>query len=130
MTLSETGKIDPYKRHQKGLSMADLHPSIKGYCACGCGVALTGRKRRWADQSHADKLLTEFQIIKGDTGVIRNVLFEIDQGHCKKCGEFDLDWEADHIIPVHKGGGGCTLENFQTLCIKCHKEKTKIQAKK
>lgn len=30
-------------------------------------------------------------------------------------------WEADHIIPVVKGGGESTdLNNFRTLCIECH----------
>lgn len=34
-------------------------------------------------------------------------------------------WEADHIKAVSEGGGGCGLENFQTLCIPCHKWKTR-----
>ncbi|MFN9295662.1 MAG: HNH endonuclease [Planctomyces sp.] len=32
--------------------------------------------------------------------------------------------EVDHIIPLHQGGPD-TLSNSQTLCIKCHQEKTK-----
>ena len=39
-------------------------------------------------------------------------------------------WEADHIDPVFKGGGQCGLENIQTLCIKCHKIKSKGERKK
>jgi len=35
-------------------------------------------------------------------------------------------WDADHILPVKFGGGCCSLQNIQTLCIKCHKEKTKL----
>lgn len=31
----------------------------------------------------------------------------------------------DHIIPVHQGGGCAWLNNYQFLCEKCHKEKTK-----
>lgn len=30
----------------------------------------------------------------------------------------------DHIIPVHKGGGGCWLNNYQLLCEECHKIKS------
>lgn len=30
-------------------------------------------------------------------------------------------WDADHIIPVKKGGGKCGLDNLRTLCISCHK---------
>ena len=39
-------------------------------------------------------------------------------------------WEADHIIPVAEGGGECGLENYQTLCLKCHKAKTAEQARR
>ncbi len=33
-------------------------------------------------------------------------------------------WEAHHIIPVSQGGGLCGLENYQTLCVLCHKKET------
>lgn len=33
-------------------------------------------------------------------------------------------WDADHIRPVVQDGGGCGLENMQTLCLWCHREKT------
>lgn len=29
-------------------------------------------------------------------------------------------WQADHIVPVYKGGGLCDLDNFRTLCTVCH----------
>lgn len=38
-------------------------------------------------------------------------------------------WEADHIIPVALGGGQCGLENYQTLCVQCHQEKTTREAR-
>jgi 5-methylcytosine-specific restriction protein A len=37
-------------------------------------------------------------------------------------------WDADHIVPVVEGGGECDLDNFRTLCLKCHKEQTKLLA--
>lgn len=37
-------------------------------------------------------------------------------------------WDADHILPVEEGGGACGLDGYQTLCVWCHKEKTKKQA--
>jgi len=37
-------------------------------------------------------------------------------------------WEADHIVPVVDGGGCCGLDNYQTLCIRCHKADTKALA--
>jgi HNH endonuclease len=40
-----------------------------------------------------------------------------------KEGDF---WQADHIVAVAEGGGGCGLDNLQTLCTPCHHEETKI----
>lgn len=30
-------------------------------------------------------------------------------------------WQVDHIQPVYRGGGQCSLDNLQTLCTVCHK---------
>ncbi|NXJ97182.1 ZRAB3 endonuclease, partial [Corythaixoides concolor] len=38
-------------------------------------------------------------------------------------------WQVDHIKPVYSGGGQCSLENLQTLCTLCHRERTAKQAK-
>ncbi|XP_069717641.1 DNA annealing helicase and endonuclease ZRANB3 isoform X2 [Phaenicophaeus curvirostris] len=38
-------------------------------------------------------------------------------------------WQVDHIQPVYDGGGQCSLENLQTLCTLCHRERTAQQAK-
>ncbi|XP_058157071.1 DNA annealing helicase and endonuclease ZRANB3 isoform X2 [Dasypus novemcinctus] len=40
-----------------------------------------------------------------------------------------LFWQVDHIKPVYSGGGQCSLDNLQTLCTVCHKERTARQAK-
>lgn len=39
-------------------------------------------------------------------------------------------WHADHIIPVSHGGGECTLDNIQTLCVGCHQLKTQEDMKR
>ena len=33
---------------------------------------------------------------------------------------------VEHIVPVHRGGGGCWLGNYQLMCEDCHKRKTKL----
>jgi len=38
-----------------------------------------------------------------------------------KEGDF---WQADHIVAVAEGGGGCGLENLRTLCTPCHQNET------
>lgn len=37
-------------------------------------------------------------------------------------------WDSDHILAVWEGGGLCPLSNYQTLCLLCHKAKTKEDA--
>jgi 5-methylcytosine-specific restriction protein A len=34
-------------------------------------------------------------------------------------------WDVDHVLEVAAGGGSAGLDNLQTLCVKCHKAKTK-----
>ncbi|XP_033837067.1 DNA annealing helicase and endonuclease ZRANB3 isoform X1 [Periophthalmus magnuspinnatus] len=38
-------------------------------------------------------------------------------------------WQVDHITPVYSGGGQCSLDNLQTLCTVCHRQRTAQQAK-
>ena len=46
-------------------------------------------------------------------------------GICARTGRVNRSmWDADHIVPVVKGGGGCGLENYRTLCQPCHKGET------
>lgn len=118
--------INRSKRYQKGLALEHIFPSQKGECACGCGNQLPPSKRKWFSNDCRKDALNHFYIVKGDTQVIRENLFLRDKGFCRCCGVYDQHWEADHILPVQKGGGGCTLENLQTLCRDCHKEKTAI----
>ena len=116
--------IDKYSRYQSRLAIGDLYPSIEGNCACGCGRKLEGKKRKWFSKECRTNAVRNYFIIKGDTDVIRNTLFNMDMGFCRECGAYSEDWEADHILSVRMGGGGCTLENFQTLCKYCHKKKS------
>lgn len=36
-------------------------------------------------------------------------------------------WDADHIVSVRNGGGGCGLTGMRTLCSGCHARLTKEQ---
>jgi 5-methylcytosine-specific restriction endonuclease McrA len=119
-------KIDKFKRYQTSLRVHHLYPAKKdGICDCGCGKELTGKQRRWASTKCTTKVVKEFKIIKGDVQVIREELRRRDKEICAECNEPADVWQADHILEVRHGGGGCTLDNFQTLCTDCHKKKTK-----
>lgn len=117
--------LNPYKRYQVGLHMEFLFPTRKdGRCSCGCSKKIEGRRKKWHNDDCRRNALNQFHIIKGDTEVIRAQLFQLEQGYCRNCGVYSENWEADHITPVRQGGGACGLDNFQTLCADCHKEKT------
>jgi 5-methylcytosine-specific restriction endonuclease McrA len=120
--------INPYLRYQSGFCIEEMFPHrTDGICACGCSSPLTGRRRRWANKKCSDKANELFNIVKGDGRMIRKALYRRGKGICAHCGVdcVWVTWEADHILPIHRGGGGCDLDNFQTLCPSCHKTKTK-----
>jgi len=52
---------------------------------------------------------------------LRNGIFKKDNYKCVKCGSRE-DLVIDHIIPFSKGGV-TELDNLQTLCKKCNREK-------
>lgn len=123
--------IDRFKRYQNNLSMGELYPDIRFKCACGCGKNLSGRRTRWANDDCRKKAVVYYWIVKGNQATIRIELSKRDKidgkNYCAFC-KTDVtytDWEADHILEVRHGGGGCGLENFQIVCKECHKKKTK-----
>lgn len=91
--------------------------------------------------------------LRTDPGHLRARVFARDHGICALCGtdcirefrrikrlrgssrskafaEWGLGgrkslWDADHIVPVVDGGGECDLENMRTLCLKCHRARTR-----
>jgi len=88
--------------------------------------------------------------LRTDPGYLRRKVFERDGGVCASCGlntealrkhkrkldlaarkKFEREWgvrrtlwDADHILPVSRGGGECDLSNLRTLCLKCHRATT------
>lgn len=129
-------KLNPYKRIQ-AITIAELYPSIPGLCAFGCGKALTGRRTRWCSQKCCNNAGYQLALTQEIPDVIRKELRKRDkdiEGNlwCAcGCGTNVTyeDWEADHIIPVYKGGGGLGLSNYQILAKNCHKGKTKKDLK-
>jgi len=122
------GKINHKLRYQKNLTLNQLYPhKDKSVCACGCGKKLTPKRQKWATNECQSKAVIRFMVIKGNTKVIRQQLQLRDKGRCATCRVVSEKWQADHIVPVFLGGGGCDLTNFQTLCPTCHESKTKNQ---
>ncbi len=120
--------VDAFSRTQD-ISMAKAYPSPPdGSCACGCGKRLRGRRRRWASDDCGDFAYYALAIHRGYSSTIRYIVGLRDDGLCAECENQSArwgSWEADHILSVVEGGGGLGLDNFQTLCADCHKEKTR-----
>lgn len=149
LARADRSGLDPFKRVQAGWQMTDCWPPRDdGLCGCGCGSALTGRRTRWASDECSLLANRVYGVLAGHTSLIRDAVFQRDKGVCAECGcttgrlqgprarhawRFDvpwLDWEADHILPVHQGGGGCWIDNFRTVCVPCHKVKTAADARR
>lgn len=125
MTDSWRDKIDHCSRYQSGLKVVDLFPRREdGLCGCGCGRALPPRRTRWASDECSDGALATFWVIKGSSSFVNFWVKKRDHGVCAWCGG-KKSWQADHIIPVSEGGGGCDLSGYQTLCDDCHRVKTR-----
>lgn len=123
--------LDPFQRIQSTLGMRACYPDrLDGTCACGCRGELKGRRTRWATEDCCDAAYRAMAVHAGSSSTIRFLLLLRDRGVCANCDggrrEADLlgPWEADHILAVSEGGGGLGLDNFQTLCTGCHREKT------
>ena len=116
--------IRPYERVQTHLTFAEMFPAKPdAACACGCGAAISGRRRRWASDDCTKFATTVWAIIDGQAGTISTFVKKYYGAKCSICGT-RKELKADHIIPVKHGGGGCWLSNFQLLCHFCHVAKT------
>lgn len=122
-------KINRFSRANTWPSYDLAFPKVPGFCSCGCGQALTGRRTRWATDKCSDFAFTVIGIIVGRVAVYTPLVFAY-YGH--KCAECDADagpgkgvfLEIDHTFPVKHGGGGCWLDNLKPICQPCHKNKT------
>jgi len=57
----------------------------------------------------------------------RKAVFERDNYTCRKCNKRGVEINADHIIPYFKDKEKLLdVNNGQTLCVQCHKDKTRL----
>lgn len=118
-----------------------------GRCLCRwCGVEVPAGRQTFC----SDWCVEEWKL-RSDAGHLRQRVLERDRGVCAVCGldclaefarirrlrgasriraaaEWRLGkrkslWDADHVVPVARGGGECDLANMRTLCLKCHRDR-------
>lgn len=116
-------------RYDKNLTIARMFPTVKAGACAYCGGPLSGRQRRWCRWECERTAVTTMLIRKGDVTTIRRELEKRDKGKCAGCGAENREWQADHITAVVNGGGLCDLDGYQTLCVGCHKVKTRLDVR-
>lgn len=117
-------EINVYKRINS-LSMINLFPKRDNLCGCGCGKELPRGRSRWASDLCSSYATTVFAVIQGRVETIKHLIGVYHGRKCSECGERYKGLELEHTIPVHRGGGGCWLNNYTLMCTSCHKLKTK-----
>lgn len=94
-------------------------PNGRNLCFCGCDREVVPPRR----SCFSDECLAWYTS-HSSPDHIRGKVYDRDKGVCAHCGKKDCSWEADHIIPVIEGGGGCDFTGYRTLCLSCHKKET------
>lgn len=120
-------------------------PNGRGLCKW-CLKEVPAGKRTWCSDACVKDYLSR------DPRELRKAARKRDKGVCQSCGldtvafRRYLDalptkartvlrealkvnhrstlYDADHIVPVVEGGGGCDVSGVQTLCVWCHRSKT------
>ena len=105
----------------------------KGQCRwCGSIINDEYGRRNMRASWHPECSEKYLMIYDGKT--IRKHIRQRDYCECAQCGEYDPRFEVDHIRPLYEQKYKSNDEidwsywderNLQTLCRKCHKEKTK-----
>ena len=131
--MSERRRMDTWRRNREW---------VRGTCRW-CSGPVAPPKRTFC----SPECVHEWRI-RTDPGYVRGQVWERDHGICRGCGADTLaekqerhgrpypdhwgvrgPWDADHIEPVHRGGGECGLDGYQTLCRPCHVQKSAEEAR-
>ena len=102
-----------------------LYARERGVCracrwdASGCARRIATMRSRGARRKH---ILSSNPLFgaRGNAKLLEQLVRTAWEGHA---------WHFDHVVAVFEGGGECTVDNGQTLCVLCHKARTAAQAK-
>lgn len=79
--------------------------------------------RAWkAKQARLLRVSRRLEIESGEWAAIRTAVFLRDDFTCTYCGVRGVRLEADHIVPVSRGGK-TALDNLATACFPCNRSK-------
>lgn len=86
--------------------------------------ARIGYGMRWSHQEEGSRARAAYRLVS----LLERMAaagFKVSISKERDWGTWSHLWEADHIVPVVEGGGGCGLDGYRTLCIRCHKKATR-----
>lgn len=111
-------------RSNPGYVRDNLFERDKGICAV-CHIDTKTLEFATKTVVHRARQLVNSRKIKTDvTQETIDAIVSLCLGVSLGARRADGYWDADHIIPVCRGGGECGLDNYRTLCIPCHKQAT------
>lgn len=145
--LKRMGLHDPFRRKIEAKAIYGPWRSSEavkfnesGLCGCGCGrsAKTSGRGPHYATWACKDSIWEVARMIGQQDEGLKILLVRLRGDRCEKCatephaamkyksknyrGGHGL--EVDHIREVVSGGGMCWIDNYQLLCVPCHKAKT------
>ena len=123
--LDQIAKFSFEKRRESQFVVKDIYDSnLKENGLCQeCHKKLTGRQKSFCSQECGNNFFARFWWER-----IRYDVLERDDISCQKCNGFIPDkhsFDIDHINRITDGGLIFSMANYQLLCPKCHKEKSK-----
>lgn len=117
------------------IPISDIEPKVVNgvKLCCNCGKPLPRGRIKYCTGTCGYDFF-----VKHNFGLLRFKIFERDDYTCQnnKCS---YKWEScdgrsmgemlncDHIIPICLGGAEFDEDNLQTLCVECHKKKTRME---
>ncbi|XP_043078331.1 DNA annealing helicase and endonuclease ZRANB3 isoform X2 [Puntigrus tetrazona] len=108
-------------RSNQGYMRARVLETEQGVCQhCGLDAHQLYLQVRDAPRTHRKDMLDNTWLAQLPLKQLNEMIQSPVEGHF---------WQVDHINPVYRGGGQCSLENLQTLCTVCHRMRTAQQAK-
>ena len=108
------------------------YTKVKGQCRWCGKMILNDDGTINARKSWHEKCVNQYMLIY-HSRERRAVLRRRDKGKCAKCNKFSRKWDVDHIRPLIEQKNlkeeeldytYYSLDNLQTLCKKCHREKS------
>jgi len=108
------------------------YTKVKGQCRWCGKMILNDDGTINARKSWHEKCVNQYMLIY-HSRERRAVLRRRDKGKCAKCNKFSRKWDVDHIRPLIEQKNlkeeeldytYYSKENLQTLCKKCHREKS------